>query len=630
MMSSGDDELARTDTIDGPIQESSKDASWKRTIARHRNEIAAAMFTTAGLTGSLTSKDDGLSFGLSWFFGLPIVYVLLRYVWLRLCRDPFLSQSDSLVSVSWESFTTFPPEPQRTVPTLVFWTFLVLIGTGAAISGTAAYDMYEPSIYLIITYNGFGSLLILICAVWAVDGLYLCYLFLLVDKIQGNKGAAQAWWFRQRYENDRGIDIMDTSLDDDSATHGISHGDDLAEDDNSPNHLHTTKRHGAKWRSWLILSLYGVWTYLSYDAAHSPNKLELDIPVPKLPDQCDGYRLAMASDIHIGSMVAAKEAQWAVDQINALDPDAVALVGDIGDQSVNDAVRQKLRPLASLRARDGVYMSFGNHENQQDIKGFRQVFRQESPLAEAITVLENEHAILTKGDTEGCSIALVGMADWSGHRAMYHHDGQVAPDFQRAIRATPGPNGTTILNDEPLSFSLPMIMMQHQPVNMQEAARNGVGLQLSGHTHGGQIWPQHVFLFGYDAISGLAEFDAGSSHGPSYLFVSEGMFGWGPRLRFLSKADFALLRLRTPEAMEAEGLKPDLYMTVATGAMIFAFFVIPISGIVWVVPFVYWVRKRHDRHHDADTDADADDRQSDLEQQNELSHKMKKLEIGEA
>jgi predicted MPP superfamily phosphohydrolase len=102
----------------------------------------------------------------------------------------------------------------------------------------------------------------------------------------------------------------------------------------------------------LIISLYGVWTYLAYDAAHNPNQLEFDVPIPKLPPQCDGYRLAMASDLHIGSMIAANEAQWAVDRINQLDPDAVALVGDIGDQPVNDVVRHKLKPLAGLKARD--------------------------------------------------------------------------------------------------------------------------------------------------------------------------------------------------------------------------------------------------------------------------------------
>jgi hypothetical protein len=182
------------------------------------------------------------------------------------------------------------------------------------------------------------------------------------------------------------------------------------------------------------------------------------------------------------------------------------------------------------------------------------------------------------------------MADWSGQRR--RHEGQVAPAFSQALRSTPGPNGTTIQSDDPPSSSLPMIMMQHQPANMTEAAKEGVGLHLSGHTHGGQLWPQHLFLGGYDAISGLHAFDVGSSDGPSYLFVSEGVVGWGPRLRFLSKTDIALLTLRSPDAMTAEGFVPDTHLTVATFAMYLAFVFVPVSLLACLVPTLCWARYR--------------------------------------
>ena len=81
---------SRTDE-DHPIQESATQASWKGVIADHRHQIAAVMFTLTGLILALAAKEDGLSFGLIWFFGLPVVYALLRYMWLRLCRDPFLT-----------------------------------------------------------------------------------------------------------------------------------------------------------------------------------------------------------------------------------------------------------------------------------------------------------------------------------------------------------------------------------------------------------------------------------------------------------------------------------------------------------------------------------------------------------
>lgn len=300
----------------------------------------------------------------------------------------------------------------------------------------------------------------------------------------------------------------------------------------------------------------------------------------------------MAADLHVGTMAGLSDAQWMVDNLNALNPDAIALVGDIGDSPVTDTVRQKMAPLTKLKAPDGVYMSFGNHENINGVEGYRTLLREESPFAENMILLENEHAILNKANTDGCSIALIGMADWSGTGARGGREGQTAPDFEKAMRVQAGLNGTRTAKEEPVPSDLPMIMLQHQPFGMKQAATDGIGLQLSGHTHGGQIWPQHITLLSYDGIAGLAEFDVGSEHGPSYLFVSEGVVGWGPRLRFLSQTDIALLTLRTPEAMKAEGLEPDLRVTVATVALYLAIAIIPISVLLCLVPLCCWVRHR--------------------------------------
>ena len=77
----------------------------------------------------------------------------------------------------------------------------------------------------------------------------------------------------------------------------------------------------------------------------------------------------MASDLHVGSMSGVNEARFMVQKINALKPDGIALVGDIGDQTVNEALKQKLAPLADLKAKDGVFYTFGNHENKRHIEG---------------------------------------------------------------------------------------------------------------------------------------------------------------------------------------------------------------------------------------------------------------------
>mmetsp|Transcript_33177 Transcript_33177/g.80200 ORF Transcript_33177/g.80200 Transcript_33177/m.80200 type:complete len:540 (+) Transcript_33177:500-2119(+) len=494
---------------------------------------------------------------------------------------------DTLSGVTWEIITTCPPNLQRTFPTFLYWAFVVLCLVGSGLGMSIGNNMVEPSFFIKLTYNGFGSLLVLICSIWAMDALYLAYLFLVADKLQGRKGAAQDWWYRNILSNNETVNeppSVDTTV----------QSGDFEEETVDDNKAHDTKqaenRRSARVRLAIILVLYIWWTTWSYNAGHNPNTLELSIPVPRLPPQCDGYRLAMASDLHVGSMAGIKDAEWMVEKLNGLEPDAIALVGDIGDQPVNNVIRDKMRPLASLKAPDGVFMTFGNHENSNGIAGFRKLLREESPFAESsLTILENEHAILTKENTDGCSIALIGMADWSGKAGIYSD--AVAPDYEKAIRSQHGPNGSTIDAGEPVSSDLPMIMMQHQPHGMKQAATDGIGLQLSGHTHGGQIFPQHITLLGYDGISGLAEFDVGSEHGPSYLFVSEGVVGWGPRLRFLSQTDIALLTLRTPEAMKEEGLVPDLSASVATIAMYFAIVILPISVLMCLVPFCCWLRK---------------------------------------
>ena len=104
-------------------------------------------------------------------------------------------------------------------------------------------------------------------------------------------------------------------------------------------------------------------------AAYSPHTIELEVPVPRLPPQCDGYRLAMAADLHAGVLAGASDTEQMVNKLNELQPDAITLVGDIGDTPVNDALRIKLTPLEKLKAPDGVFISFGNHEYMHNIKG---------------------------------------------------------------------------------------------------------------------------------------------------------------------------------------------------------------------------------------------------------------------
>ncbi|CAJ1937878.1 unnamed protein product [Cylindrotheca closterium] len=579
----------------------------------HRRKLLSAagalLFIGLGIAVDLLSGDGAPLYTVMWFVGLPVVFLILRYLWLRLCRDPFLSQSDTLTAVTWESTTTCPPSLQRTVPTILFWTFIVLCFAGAVLGFDVRNENLEPDMFIVVTYSGFGSLLILLSAVWLVDALCLCYLFVIRDKILGHTGVAQDWWYRTNIVWASCQQQEAAAAPQSVATTATGNSETAEAADTVKSRQLDQIRSAAKWRLLLIILLYIWWTVWSYFAAYDPTVLILNVPVPKLPPQCDGYKLAMAADLHVGSMAGLSDAERMVNNLNALNPDAIALVGDIGDQPVTAIIRQKMAPLARLKAPDGVYMSFGNHENIKGVEGYRKLLRDEAPFAETVVLLENQHAILDKASTDGCSVALIGMADWSGQRDGALYEDQIAPDFEKAIRVQAGLNGTSIEKDEPISSDLPMIMLQHQPCGIKQAAKDGVGLQLSGHTHGGQIWPNHITLLSYDGIAGLAEFDVGSEHGPSYLFVSEGVVGWGPRLRFLSRTDIALLTLRTPEAMKAEGLKPDLSVSVATAAMYFATAIIPISLVLWSIPVCCWVRQRRtDRRQQQQVETESKDK----------------------
>lgn len=539
-------------------------------ILRWKNTIFYCIFAALGIVFSILSGGSAFV-AILWFIGLPGIYLLVRYMWLRLCRDPFLSPTSTMVGETWKLLSTCPPQFQRAAPTFTFLIFIGVCFFGGLLSAPLGHSTLEPPIFSILFYNGFGSLVVLICAVWFVDGLWFFWLIFGEGMWRKNYDALATWWWRP---------TVTTEVD-------------------------ATQQKLAQYRAATIILLYMLWTGLSVAAAYNPRILDLDVPVPRLPAACDGYRLAVAADLHAGALAGVRDTEALVSYLNAMNPDAVALVGDIGDQVVNSALRKKLAPLVNIVAHDGVYWSPGNHENLVSIEDYRALFRKESPFAGKIIAIENEHVVLNRSndtDNDGCSIILAGMADYSGHGGNQYSPGQVAPDLDKALHYTPGPNGTSIETDPP-SSQLPLIMMQHQPMDMKKSVESGVGLQLSGHTHGGQLWPQHAILYinGYDGISGLHSYE--SKDGPSYLFVSEGIVGWGPRLRFLCKTDVTLIKLRSPEVFEGAA---DTSITLATAAMIFAIIITPLSLIGTCVPIFFCLRGKwcHREYFIANFDSD--------------------------
>lgn len=241
-----------------------------------------------------------------------------------------------------------------------------------------------------------------------------------------------------------------------------------------------------------------------------PQVKRIQIPLAKLPRRADGLRIALASDIHLGPLNGAARTRRIVELINGLDADLVAIVGDLVDGSVEE-LGAAAAPLADLRSRHGTFFVTGNHEY---FSGYEPWIDEVTRLG--MRVLRNERVALPEG------IDLAGVNDVAGGS---YGDG---PDFDAALGGR-DPDKAVVL-------------LSHQPVQAHDAARHGVDLQLSGHTHGGQMVPFNLIVraSGQPIVSGLGEVDG------MPVYVTNGAGFWGPPVRVGAPPDVTLVELRTP------------------------------------------------------------------------------------
>ncbi|MEU4086088.1 metallophosphoesterase [Streptomyces aureus] len=250
--------------------------------------------------------------------------------------------------------------------------------------------------------------------------------------------------------------------------------------------------------------------YGTYGVLRGPRVKRVTVPLAKLPRSAHGFRIAVVSDIHLGPVLGRGFAQKVVDTINATQPDLIAVVGDLVDGSVKN-LGPAAAPLAGLRARHGSYFVTGNHEY---FSGAEQWVREVRELG--IHPLENAR-------TELAGFDLAGVNDLQGES-----EGQ-GPDFGRA------------LGDRDRTRAC--VLLAHQPVQIHEAVRHGVDLQLSGHTHGGQLWPGNfVAAAANPTVAGLERY------GDTQLYVSRGAGAWGPPTRVGAPSDITVVELASPEA----------------------------------------------------------------------------------
>ncbi|MET8700516.1 metallophosphoesterase [Kitasatospora sp. NPDC004723] len=248
----------------------------------------------------------------------------------------------------------------------------------------------------------------------------------------------------------------------------------------------------------------------TYGVLRGPRLKQVTVPLAKLPARAHGYRIAVVSDIHLGPILGRAHTQRIVDTINGAQPDLITIVGDLVDGTVPELGRDA-EPLAQLRARDGAYFVTGNHEY---ISGA-------APWVDFVREL-GVHP-LRNARVELGGFDLAGVNDIAGER---EGDG---PDFGRAL-GDRDPARTAVL-------------LSHQPVTIHDAVRHGVDLQLSGHTHGGQLWPGNLIAkLPNPTVAGLERY------GDTQLYVTRGAGAWGPPVRVGAPSDITIVTLASLQA----------------------------------------------------------------------------------
>ncbi|MFJ3780654.1 metallophosphoesterase [Streptomyces sp. NPDC090093] len=251
--------------------------------------------------------------------------------------------------------------------------------------------------------------------------------------------------------------------------------------------------------------------YGTYGVLRGPRVKRVTVPLAKIPRAAHGYRIAVVSDVHLGPILGRAHTQRIVDTVNSTQPDLIAIVGDLVDGTVEN-LGSAAEPLARLRARHGSFFVTGNHEYFSGADAWVDHVRELG-----LRPLRNERLEIAAG------FDLAGVDDVAGES-----EGQ-GPDFGLA------------LGDRDRARAA--VLLAHQPIVVHDAVRHGVDLQLSGHTHGGQLWPgEYLAELANPTVAGLERY------GDTQLYVSRGAGAWGPPVRVGAPSDITVVELASKQA----------------------------------------------------------------------------------
>ncbi len=273
-----------------------------------------------------------------------------------------------------------------------------------------------------------------------------------------------------------------------------------------------------KWAFLITAGISGILILGGFINAVIPVVKEYKITIDKAADDVKNLRIAAVSDIHLGSIIRKRSMKKLSGMLEQIRPDVVFLLGDIVDGELGPVLRgDLLKYFTSPNAVDGLFAITGNHEF---IGGAQRTI----PYIEnkGIRVLKDEIVNLPGG------IQLIGRLDRDSRR-FFGKERMSLADLMKDI-----------------DHSRPVIVLDHQPFNLEESEKNGVDLQLSGHTHNGQFWPlNYITRKLYELSYGYLR------KGNTHIIVSSGFGLWGPRVRSGSRSEVLLIDVNFAETQKA-------------------------------------------------------------------------------
>jgi predicted MPP superfamily phosphohydrolase len=250
---------------------------------------------------------------------------------------------------------------------------------------------------------------------------------------------------------------------------------------------------------------------IGYRNARYPQVTRLEIPVTKQAGNLKELKIAMVSDVHLGHTAGNRFLGRVVDRINDLEPDVVLLAGDVFDGSPEPVIRKNMgAEFERLKSTYGTFAISGNHEyiGEREMKGGSK---------KAFDYLTSHHVTVLLD-----SVVLVDSSFYIAGRKDYSR--RPRQSLKELLGAT--------------SNDLPVIALDHQPYHLDEAEQAGVDLQLSGHTHHGQLWPiSWITKRIYEKDWGYLQ------KGNAHFYVSCGVGTWGPAVRTAGHSEIVFIRM---------------------------------------------------------------------------------------